>query len=154
MRVRLLSVGRPRDEPAAALHDRYAERIRRFGIRYECEWVPEVKPGGRFSDGHVREREARLLLERLTDRERLVALDRHGAALVSEQLARRLEQWLQPSATFVVGGPLGLHETLLERAAHRWSLSSATLPHELARVLVAEQLYRALTILRGVPYHK
>ena len=66
----------------------------------------------------------------------------------------RLERWATPRLTLVVGGPLGLHRKLLERADGRWSLSPLTFPHELVRGLVAEQLYRALTILRRVPYHK
>jgi 23S rRNA (pseudouridine1915-N3)-methyltransferase len=84
----------------------------------------------------------------------VVALDRSGALLDSEELARMLERWANPAATFLVGGPLGLHRTVFEGSDRVWSLSPLTFPHEIARALVAEQLYRAVTILRGVPYHK
>jgi 23S rRNA (pseudouridine1915-N3)-methyltransferase len=154
VRLRLLQVGRPRDPEAAALHDRYSGRIRRLGVAYESDWVPDVKPGGRFSNEHVREREARLLADKLGRDGTVVVLDRRGQSLSSKALSRRIEGWATPRATFVVGGPLGLPDAFLELADFRWSLSSLTLPHELVRVMLVEQLYRALTILRGLPYHK
>lgn len=154
MRIRCLVVGRPRDSATAALHDRYATRLRRLGVEYEPAWVPEVRPGAQFSDRHVREREARLLDERLAERGALVALDGRGQAVTSEQLARRLGGFGRRETTFVVGGPLGLDRAILDRADWVWSLSPLTFPHELVRVIVVEQLYRAMTLLRGLPYHK
>lgn len=138
----------------SALHDGYAARIRRFGIAYDASWVPEVRAGGRYSDDHVREREARSLLDALDGGGTVVALDPQGDLLTSDRLARRLEVWSSPLATFVIGGPLGLHRSLLDAAHRRWSLSPLTFPHEIVRVLVAEQVYRALATLRGVPYAK
>jgi 23S rRNA (pseudouridine1915-N3)-methyltransferase len=156
LRFRLLLVGKPRERQAGLLHDAYARRIERMGVGYETAWVAEVAAGGRFSEEHALEREARLLGERLgaTERGSSIALDRRGRMLDSEELARRLERWAVPVATFIIGGPLGLHATVLERADSVWSLSPLTLPHELARVVVVEQLYRALTLQRGLPYHK
>ncbi len=154
MRLLLLSVGKPRDGAAAALHDLYADRIRSFGAGYEARWVPEVRAGGRYSDDHVREREGDALRGAWPSAGTVVALDRGGALLDSDELARALERWSSPAATFLVGGPLGLHRAVLEAVDRVWSLSPLTFPHEVARALVAEQLYRAITILRGVPYHK
>ena len=157
MKIRLLSVGKPRARDAIRLHDDYAERLAKLGVTYETQHVPEVRAGGRFSDEHVKEREARSLLERI-DRNRskgtLIALHERGKLLTSPNLAKSLEGWSTPAATFVIGGPLGLHDLLLERCDRLWALSPLTFPHEIARVLVAEQLYRAATILRGIPYHK
>ena len=154
MRIRLLCVGKPRRGETTRLHDDYAERIRRLGVRYEAAFVREEKPGGRFSDEHVQEREAQALASALGGRGSVVALHASGELLSSEELARRLERWSTPELTLVVGGPLGLHTSFLERCDHLWSLSPLTFPHELVRVVVAEQVYRALTVLRGVPYHK
>ncbi|HEV8149933.1 MAG TPA: 23S rRNA (pseudouridine(1915)-N(3))-methyltransferase RlmH, partial [Gemmatimonadales bacterium] len=86
----------------------------------------------------------------------LIALDRGGSTWTSEQLADRLARWRAESASLalVIGGAFGLDAELLARARHRWSLGPLTLPHELARVVVLEQWYRAWTILRGEPYHK
>jgi 23S rRNA (pseudouridine1915-N3)-methyltransferase len=154
VKLLLLSVGKPRDAAAAALHDLYADRIRGFGVAYEARWVPEVRPSGRYSDDHVRQREGKALLGRLPAAGTVVAVDPGGALLNSEGLAGALERWSSPAAAFLVGGPLGLHRSVLEAADRTWSLSPLTFPHEIARALVAEQLYRAITILRGVPYHK
>jgi len=150
----VLSVGKPRDQAAAALHDLYASRIARFGVGYEARWVPEVRATGRYSDDHVREREGEALRAACPSAGAVVALDRSGKLLSSAELSGMLERWASPAATFLIGGPLGLHRKVLEAADRIWSLSPLTFPHELARVLVAEQLYRAITILRGVPYHK
>lgn len=154
MRLRLLVVGRPRDPSAILLHDVYADRLRHLGVHYRSDSVPGERAGGRYSDAHVREREAGALLEALEPGEKLIALDPGGTEWSSEEVAARVEGWGTPAACLVVGGPLGLHPGLLERAAVRWSLSRLTLPHELVRVVVAEQLYRALSILRGLPYHR
>jgi len=153
LKITLLSVGKPRDAPAIELHDRYAGRLPRMGVRYRSIWVPDVRPGGRYDDDEIRRREAAALTARI-DRGYAVALDRRGRLLDSEQLATRVERWATPELTLIVGGPLGLPEELLARSDERWSLSALTFPHEIVRGLVTEQLYRALTILRGTPYHK
>lgn len=154
MKIQLLSVGKPRDGTACQLHDRYAERVRQLGVPWEAPWVPECRVGSRYSDDHVREREARALLSRIQPKDQMIALDPAGELRDTERLARDLHSWCRPRGIFVIGGPTGLHESVLQRANHVWSLSPLTFPHELARVLVAEQLYRALSIIRGLPYHK
>jgi len=157
MRIRLLSVGKPRERNAIRLHDDYAERLAKLGVAYETSHVPEVRAGGRFTDEHVKEREARSLLERIErnrTKDKIIGLHERGELFTSRKLSGLLEAWSTPAATFVIGGPLGLHDLMLERCDRLWALSPLTFPHELARVLVAEQLYRASTILRGIPYHK
>lgn len=154
MKIRLLAVGRPRDRDLDARVSDYGRRIERFGVDWSTAEVREVPAGKRYSEGHAREREAAALLAEASDRGRLVALDPGGRSWSSEQVSERLERWTTPHGTFVIGGPLGLDRSVLERADAVWSLSCLTFPHELARLIVAEQLYRALTILRNVPYHK
>lgn len=136
------------------MFDDYAERIRRFGVSFDARWVPQVRVGGRFSDAHVREREARTLREALPERCKVIALSPEGRSTPTESFALRLKQWSEPLVVFVLGGPLGLDPTFRKTADATLSLSPMTLPHELARVVLAEQIYRAVTILRGVPYHK
>lgn len=150
----MLSVGKPRDPALAGLHNGYASRLERLGLRYRSDWVSDVKPGGRFSEAHALERESGLLLDRLGDRGTVVACDIRGKLLTSPDLAAKLEPWCTPQLTLVVGGPSGLHRIVLDRADFRWSLSALTFPHELVRVLLVEQLYRAACILRRTPYHK
>jgi 23S rRNA (pseudouridine1915-N3)-methyltransferase len=154
VKIRLVCVGKPRDRVLAELHERYAERIRRFGVGYETAHVAEVRADGRFSEDHVRQREGRALIDAHGGAGRIIALDPTGRCWSSEQLAERIEGWGTPAATLLIGGPLGLHEQVRTRAEAVWSLSPLTFPHELARVLIAEQVYRALCIRRGVPYHK
>jgi 23S rRNA (pseudouridine1915-N3)-methyltransferase len=154
VKIVLAAVGRPKDR---ALDDRvadYGRRIVRFGVTWETVEVREVAAGRRYSDDHVREREGRALLETHSGRGTMVALDRGGRGWSSAELADRIERWVSPTLTLVIGGPLGLHSTVLDAADERWSLSPLTLPHELARLVVAEQVYRSLTIVRKVPYHK
>ncbi len=97
------------------------------------------------------------LLARLPERAQIVALTRSGRGMSSVDLAGYLQDHAlhsTPEVCFVIGGASGLDAGILDRAQKRWSLSDATLPHELARLVLAEQLYRAGTIIRNEPYHK
>lgn len=133
----------------------YLERLRHYA---RVEWV-EVRVQGAMkgrASGAVMEAEAQALGRHLAPGEYLVALDRRGALLDSEGLAARLERLsVSPGqVTFVIGGPLGLSTTLLDRADETLSLSPLTFTHEMTRLILLEQVYRALTILRGESYHK
>jgi 23S rRNA (pseudouridine1915-N3)-methyltransferase len=101
------------------------------------------------------EREAAAIARRIPEGSYLCALDRAGEQLTSEELAAFLEErrMSRVNLCFVVGGPLGLDGTLLDRAQRRLSLGRITLPHQLARVVLLEQLFRAHKILAGEPYH-
>lgn len=152
MELVLLAVGKLRPSYRDATDD-YLRRLgRHHGIR-----EIEVREASRAPSVDAQRREeAERLGARLPAGGRLVALAREGAAWSSAELARRLEIWLREARPVVlaIGGSRGLDPGFLARAADRWSLGPLTLPHELARVVVAEQLYRASTILRGEPYHK
>lgn len=150
----MLAVGRPNRARFGPMFDDYAQRVCRFGVPFDARWVPQVRAGGRFSDAHVREREARTLREALPERCNVIALSPEGRPTPTEAFALRLTQWSEPLVAFVLGGPLGLDPAFRKTAHATLSLSPMTLPHELARVVLAEQIYRAITIMRGVPYHK
>lgn len=100
--------------------------------------------------------EGERMLKQVARDARLVTLEVGGKPWSSEQLAKELARWQQDGRDVVlaIGGPEGLAPEVLSRAEQRWSLGPITLPHGLARVLVAEQLYRAHSILRGLPYHR
>ena len=100
--------------------------------------------------------EGERMLKQVARDVRLVTLEVGGKPWSSEQLARELARWQQDGrdVAFAIGGPEGLAPEVLARAEQRWSLGPLTLPHGLARVLVAEQLYRACSILKGLPYHR
>jgi len=100
--------------------------------------------------------EGKRMLAAITPRQRVIAMDVAGCCWSTEQLAEELASWLQDGrdVSLLVGGPDGLSDTCLERAGQRWSLSALTLPHPLVRVLLAEQLYRAWTVINNHPYHR
>jgi 23S rRNA (pseudouridine1915-N3)-methyltransferase len=131
---------------------------RRLGRYVHVRWV-EVKPTpiakGR-SDEEILREEGKAITRKLPPGDYTVALDRKGGERDSEGLAGWIEKisLRHPSVSFIVGGPLGLSTEVLERANERFSLSALTLTHEMARVVLIEQLYRAFTILRGEKYHK
>lgn len=152
MEITFLAVGKLRPAYRAAC-DEYRRRLRRYVEVREAE----VREAGRAgSVGAERREEARRLGAELPDRAQRIMLAREGAAWSSAQLAGQLERWRLAArpVVFVLGGSQGLDPELLRSADAQWSLGPLTLPHELARVVVYEQIYRAFTILRGEPYHK
>jgi len=102
------------------------------------------------------EAEAGALLDKLSEREQVVLLDENGSSLTSQALAGRLAAWQADGRDlcFIIGGPDGVSLRCRNRADFVWSLSELTLPHGLARVLLAEQLYRAWSLASGHPYHR
>ena len=152
MDLRLLAVGKLRPYYQLAADD-YLRRLR----RYVATAVYEVREASRTPTvAAQRKEEAKQIAARIAQGTTLIALSREGVGWTSADLAAQLDRWLilaRPVA-FLIGGSQGLDPSLLGRATSRWSLGPLTLPHELARVVVLEQLYRAFTILRGEPYHK
>ncbi len=100
--------------------------------------------------------ECEALLKHIKPTDHVIALDARGKAHSTEQLSQRLQQWQQggKNCIFVIGGAEGLTKEILSRANETWSLSNLTLPHPLVRIIVAEQLYRAKSLLDGHPYHR
>ncbi len=157
MRVRVLCVGDVRGVLGPAVEE-YESRAGRYWRMEVTEVEAGLKKGGRGErDAVLRAEEERLSARIGQGRRELVALTREGRRLDSRGLARFLEDRAlrsAPEVCFVIGGAFGLGRALLEKASLRLSLSTFTLPHELARLILAEQLYRAGTILRNEPYHK
>ena len=152
MEIRVLAVGKLKPALREAADD-YLRRLRRYADVTEIE-IREA--GTAPTAAEARRQEGARLRERLPARCHLVALDREGRGWSSEDLAAHLDRWRLAGrlVTLVIGGSHGLEPAFVAGADQRWSLGPITLPHQLARVIVAEQLYRAWTILRGEPYHK
>jgi 23S rRNA (pseudouridine1915-N3)-methyltransferase len=150
--ISVAAVGRLRPYLREAADD-YAGRLKRYVTLHERE-VREASraptPASQLAE------EAQRLGAKIPGGSTMVALTRDGSDWSSRDLAAQLDGWLIASrpVALVIGGSNGLDPSLLARAHSRWSLGPLTLPHELARVVVLEQLYRAFTILRGEPYHK
>ena len=153
MRVTVAAVGKPRNAAlAAAIHD-YETRAARYWP-LDVHEVREERASSINSDA-VREREGLRLSEKVGSA-RIVACDPGGKSYSSEQFAKWLhgERERDHDTAFVIGGAFGLSEEILNKAAMKLALAPWTLPHELARLVLAEQLFRAGTIIRGEPYHK
>ena len=153
--ITLLSVGKVRGALAAPIAD-YEARVSRYFDLRTVEIREEPAGSGRTPE-QVMAGEGKRVLARLPGGYEVVALHRKGRAWSSEQLAAYLGELglrATPGAAFVIGGALGLSTEILSRANHLLSLSAMTLPHDLARLVWTEQVYRAGTILRGEPYHK
>ena len=152
MDIEIVAVGKLRPYYRHAADD-YIRRLRRYAHVRE----QEVREASRAPNTAVQRAEEAARLEvKIPDRTTVVALAREGVGWSSRELAHQLETWLlqgRPLA-FVIGGSSGLNSSVIARASARWSLGPLTFPHELARVILCEQLYRAFTILRGEPYHK
>jgi 23S rRNA (pseudouridine1915-N3)-methyltransferase len=139
MRYRLVAVGRMKNPALRAACDEYIERLRHYTRVEEREVKEEARVLGAVPEGT-----------------RLVALTRRGEEWTSGQLAEWTGRWEMDGrdVTFAIGGADTLPDEVLRKAERLWSLSRLTLPHEVARVVVYEQLYRAHTIRRGEPYHR
>ena len=138
------------------------EAFRTYAERFPREWkfrldaVPTGRRGKSDRSGRAMETEGEQVLARLQDAERLVLLDERGRQLDSRSLAGTLSDWQRDGRDlcFLIGGPDGVSEACRRRADFTWSLSDLTLPHGMARVLLAEQLYRAWSLQTGHPYHR
>ena len=133
----------------------YAERLPREW-QFRLDVIPTVRRNKNDKSRRAMEAEGELILGKLDASEQVVLLDERGKQLSSKSLAERLSHWQSDGRNlcFVIGGPDGLSAACKQRADFTWSLSQLTLPHGLARVLFAEQLYRAHSLHTGHPYHR
>jgi len=159
MRVIIAAVGRLKAGPERELSVRYGERAAAGGRRigWQDVAVVEVAESRSRRPQDRRHEEAVGLGAAVPEIAAIVALDATGEVLSSPQLAARLERWRDagtPAVAFLIGGADGLADSLQRRATLRLAFGTATWPHQLVRIMLLEQLYRAMTILSGHPYHR
>lgn len=155
MKIHLIAIGQRMPAWVEAGYNEYARRLPAdCGLHLHA--VNAARRGKSAPVKRIIEEESQALLARVPQDCRLIALDVGGNAWSTEQLAHNLEQWRQSGQdiALLVGGPDGLSDECRQRAAQRWSLSALTLPHPLVRVVVAEALYRAWSLLNHHPYHR
>ena len=146
MKLVILSVGKEKDEISADLVRHYELRLLRY---LPVEWLY-------VEHGATKEKEGEKILEHLKKEDYVVLLDEKGRDMKSEALAELVENRMVDSVrrmVFVIGGAYGVSEKVTARANYVWKLSSLVFPHMLVRVILVEQLYRALTIIKGEKYH-
>lgn len=155
MRVRLLAVGQKMPSWVEEGYHDYAKRLQ-DDVQLELIELPAGKRGKNADIERLKQQEGEALLAAIPANDRVIALEVGGKAWTTEQLSQQLANWLQGGQhiSLLVGGPDGLSQAARDRADVWWSLSPLTLPHPLVRIVVAEQLYRAWTLLKGHPYHR
>ncbi|MEH6626113.1 MAG: 23S rRNA (pseudouridine(1915)-N(3))-methyltransferase RlmH [Motiliproteus sp.] len=155
MRIKLITVG---TRMPGWVEQGYSEYTKRMPKEMSVELL-ELSLGHRGKGADLTraiQKEGDQMLAAIPASDKVIALDVKGKPWSTEQLAQQLADWQMDGGniSLLVGGPDGLDTRCLQRAERKWSLSALTLPHPLVRVLLAEQLYRAWTILKGHPYHK
>ncbi len=157
MKLRLLCVGKVSEGYLRQGSDDFAGRVRHY-LPLTIVEIKEEKPGGKTPDARlIREREGARILEKIAAEDFVIVLDERGSSMGSEELARMLERHMiagTSQVVLVIGGAHGVSETVRSRGNLVLSLSAMTLTHQMARLFLLEQIYRALTILRNEPYHK
>lgn len=154
MAASVIAIGKMRFAPYRAAADEYLKRLKHYMNIQEIELKSEATP--KLSELQIRERESRQMMGLVTPSTFLFVLDERGKLMNSVQFSEVIGRLMAQSQdmAFVIGGAYGHHECLRQRANMVFGLSPLTFPHELARVLVYEQIYRAMTILKNEPYHK
>ncbi len=155
MHIRLLAVGDRQPSWVDEAFGTYSARLPREW-KFRLDVIPTARRQKNDKSRQAMEAEGELILAKLQAAEQVVLLDERGRQLDSKGVAGKLSDWQSDGRDlcFVIGGPDGLSEACKQRADFSWSLSKLTLPHGLARVLFAEQLYRAWSLQTGHPYHR
>lgn len=155
MKIVLTVVGKTADKHFVASIQEYVQRISHY-IPFSIEVIPELKGTKNLSEKEQKEREGELILKSFLPGDYIVLLDEHG----NERRSIEFAQWMQKKMAagpkrliFVVGGPYGFSEAVYSTSHEKVSLSRMTLSHQMIRLLFVEQIYRAMTILNGEPYH-
>ena len=155
MKIQLWSIGKQHEKELKPAIDQFTNRCNNY---FSVEWniIPVPKNAGMMSEMDLKKKEGEMILEWLEERDYLIALDERGKQFSSKGLADFIQLRANESTKrliFVIGGAFGLDESVLKRADVKWSLSTLTFPHQLVRLILAEQLYRAFSILRNEKYH-
>ena len=154
MKITLLVVGKTTDQRLQTLIDDYQQRLKHY-IPFEIVVIPDSRNAKALTQAQIKEQEGLEILRRITPAMEVILLDEHGREYRSIEYA----QWIQKKmaagrdVTFIVGGPYGFSTAVYERADGKISLSKMTFSHQMIRLFFTEQIYRAMTILRGEPYH-
>ncbi|HHJ40340.1 MAG: 23S rRNA (pseudouridine(1915)-N(3))-methyltransferase RlmH [Methylothermaceae bacteria B42] len=155
MRIHLIAMGNRMPEWIQAGFFEYAKRMPKE-CRLALKEIPLKKRDKHTDTQRLIEQEGKQMLAAIPPRSRIIALDKDGHQWTTEQLSQQLSCWLQSGLdlALLIGGPEGLAPACLQHAQDKWSLSKMTFPHPLVRIIVAEQLYRAWSLLQGHPYHR
>ncbi len=155
MNIKLLAIGKTDDKNLQALIEQYQKRLS-FYVKFDLEIIPDIKNVKKLSEKEQKEKEGELILSKISLSDLLVLLDENGKTFssisFSEYLQKKMNAGIK-TLVFVIGGPYGFSDSVYQKANEKVSLSSMTFSHQMVRLFVIEQIYRAFTILRNEPYH-
>jgi 23S rRNA (pseudouridine1915-N3)-methyltransferase len=155
VKLLILAVGNKMPSWITEGFNEYAKRLPREASISLIEIKPEARNSGKTA-AQIMEAEAQRIRAALPPSALCIALDEHGATPTTKQLCQQMRDWMQQGCdiAFIIGGADGLHQSIKQQAKHLMALSACTLPHGIVRVLLAEQLYRAHSLLHNHPYHR
>ncbi len=155
MKIKLLTIGKTDDKNLQILINIYQNRLKHY-INFELEIIPDLKNVKNLSESEQKEKEGELILKKLTPTDALILLDEKGKEFRSVDFSKYLQKKMNSGIkqlVVVIGGPYGFSETIYKKSAGKISLSKMTFSHQMIRLFVVEQIYRAFTILKNEPYH-
>lgn len=154
MKITLLVVGKTTDSHIEVLIQEYQKRLTHY-VPFTLQVIPELKNTKALTSEQQKQAEGELILRTITPATDLILLDEHGKEFRSIEFADYIQKRMSSGrdVVFVVGGPYGFSEAVYQRANGKISLSKMTFSHQMVRLFFVEQIYRAMTILRGEPYH-
>ena len=155
MKLQFWSIGKPHESYVKEGVEMFTKRISNY---FPVQWqiIPMPKNAGTMNEADLKIKEGEIIFDLLKKEDYLVVLEERGKQLNSEGLAAFIQQRgneSEKNLVFLIGGAFGLSETVLKRADYKWSLSQLVFPHQLVRLILAEQVYRACSILRNEKYH-
>ena len=155
MLINLICVGNKMPGWVNEGYQEYAKRLNR-DVRIKLVELELAKRSKTSSAENLKASEAKKILQAIPKANQVVVLDVNGSQWSTEKLSQRLTHWLQSGkdVSLIIGGPDGLEQSLVQAADERWSLSKLTFPHPLVRIVIAEQIYRAWSLLNNHPYHR
>ena len=155
MKILLILVGKTADRRFTDIIEDYASRLKHY-VSFDIQTIPELKNTRSLSEEQQKQAEGELLIKQFQSSDYIVLLDEHGAELRSVEFAKWITKKMNAVSrrlVFVVGGPYGFSEDIYAKANEKLSLSKMTFSHQMIRMIFVEQLYRAMTIIKGEPYH-
>lgn len=155
MNIKLLAIGKTDSKELQSLIEQYSKRVQ-FYIKFDLEILPDIKMAKNLSENQQKQKEGELILSKISNSDPLILLDENGknysSVAFSDFLQKKMNSGIK-TLYFVIGGPYGFSEEVYQRANGKVSLSLMTFSHQMVRLFVVEQIYRAFTILQNEPYH-
>ncbi|CAZ94106.1 23S rRNA (pseudouridine(1915)-N(3))-methyltransferase RlmH [Zobellia galactanivorans] len=155
MTIKLIAIGKTDSKSLLQLISEYENRLKHY-VKFELEIIPDIKNAKNLTEAQQKEKEGQLILKKLGPTDALVLLDENGRQHSSVEFSAYLQKKMNSGLkqlVFVIGGPYGFSPEVYAKAKGKISLSKMTFSHQMVRLFVVEQIYRAFTILRNEPYH-